>query len=108
MCVCHRQMTHWRRRALFARSNEVIYNGVDLDYWQFAPSPIRGILGMEERDFVIGLSAVLRPEKNPVQLVEAVAMLRRRGIPARALMIGDGEMRPAIEAAATRHGIADA
>jgi glycosyltransferase involved in cell wall biosynthesis len=54
---------------------------------------------------VIGLSAVLRPEKNPVQLVEAIAVLRRRGIPARALFIGDGEMRPAVEAAARRFGV---
>ncbi|MEA3195213.1 MAG: hypothetical protein QOD26_3546 [Betaproteobacteria bacterium] len=109
MFVCERQMSHWRRRALFSRSNEVIYNGVDLEHWQAAPStPMRGILGIGEKDFVIGLSAVLRPEKNPVQLVEAVAMLRRRGIPARALMIGDGEMRPAIEAAARRAGLADA
>jgi len=108
MFVCEAQRSHWRRRALFARSNEVIYNGVDLDYWKAAPSPIRGILGMEEKDFVIGLSAVLRPEKNPVQLVDAVAMLRRRGIPARALLIGDGEMRPAVEAAARRAGLGDA
>jgi glycosyltransferase involved in cell wall biosynthesis len=35
-----------------------------------------------------------------VQLVEAIARLRNRGIPARALIIGDGEMRAAIEARA--------
>ena len=109
MFVCERQRRHWARRGLFARSNEVIYNGVDLEYWKSSPSrPMRGILGMKPTDFVVGLSAVLRPEKNPVQLVEAVAALRRRGIPARALMIGDGEMRPAIEAAARRLGVADA
>jgi len=100
MFVCERQKRHWQRRGLFSRSNQVIYNGVDLDYW--VPQ------GISHEGFVIGLSAVLLPEKNPVQLVEAVAMLRRRGIPARALMIGDGEMRPAIEAAARREGIADA
>jgi glycosyltransferase involved in cell wall biosynthesis len=109
MFVCQRQMSHWRRRALFSRSNEVIYNGVDLDYWQpIAASPIRGILGIEAKDFVVGMSAVLRPEKNPVQLIEAVAMLRRRGVPARALLIGDGEMRPAVEAATRRAGLAAA
>src|SRR5207248_3830085 len=57
-------------------------------------------------DFVIGLSAVLRPEKNPLQLVEAIASLRRRGIPARALVIGDGEMRGELEARARRLGVA--
>jgi len=108
MFVCERQMQHWRRRGLFARSNQVIYNGVDPDYWLPQPAtPIRSILGMYATDFVIGMSAVLRPEKNPVQLVEAVAMLRRRSIPARALLIGDGEMRPAIEAAARRCGVAE-
>ena len=107
MFVCKRQMSHWRRRALSARSNEVIYNGVDLDYWvQQGKSTLRQVLGFSDDDYVIGLSAVLRPEKNPVQLVEAVAMLRRRGIPARALLIGDGEMRPAVEAAARRLGLA--
>jgi glycosyltransferase involved in cell wall biosynthesis len=105
--VCERQMRHWRRRALFARSNQVVYNGVDLDYWQpQKSSALRPVLGFAEKDFVVGLSAVLRPEKNPVQLVDAIAMLRRRGIPARALLIGDGEMRPAIEAAAQRAGVA--
>jgi len=34
-----------------------------------------------------------------VQLVEAIAALRRLGIPARALMIGDARSRGAIEAA---------
>jgi glycosyltransferase involved in cell wall biosynthesis len=108
MFVCRRQRSHWRRRGLFARSNEVIYNGVDLEHWlPQTNSPLRQVLGFYPQDFVIGLSAVLRPEKNPVQLVEALAMLRRRGIPARVLMIGDGEMRPAIEAAAQRHGVAE-
>ena len=108
MFVCERQRSHWRRRGLFSRTNEVIYNGVDVDFWTpQTDSPLRQVLGLYPQDLVIGLSAVLRPEKNPVQLVEAVAMLRRRGIPARALMIGDGEMRPAVEAAAQRAGVAE-
>src|SRR4029077_13405288 len=58
-------------------------------------------------DYVIGICAALRPEKNHVQLVDAVAALRARGIPARALVIGDGPMRPAIEARARAAGVAD-
>jgi glycosyltransferase involved in cell wall biosynthesis len=50
---------------------------------------------------------VLRPEKNHVQLVEAVARLRARDIPARALLVGDGAMRPAIEARARALGVSD-
>jgi len=40
-------------------------------------------------------------------MVDAIAMLRRRGIPARALLIGDGPMRGAVEARARAAGIAE-
>ena len=104
--VCRRQRAHWRARGLFGRSSEVIYNGVDLDHWSATESPMRGVLGFDAADYVIGMSAVLRPEKNHVQLVGALALLRRRGVPARALMIGDGETRPRVEALAERLGVA--
>src|SRR5688572_15380185 len=77
--VCEAQARYWRRRQLFARKTGVIYNGVDLAHWTpRAAQPLRKILGFDERDLVIGLSAVLRAEKNPVQLVEAVAGARAR------------------------------
>ncbi len=109
--VCERQRRHWLRRALFSRRNEVIYNGVDTDAFRDRWSPaeraaLRASLGLREADYVIGMVALLRPEKNPLQLIDAVAALRARAIPARALLIGDGEMRPAIEARARALGIA--
>jgi glycosyltransferase involved in cell wall biosynthesis len=108
--VCEAQQRHWLRRGVAARSNLVIYNGVDCEHWRPGTaqerSVIRRALGLEERDFVIGMCAVFRPEKNHLQLVEAIAMLRRRGIPARALLIGDGAMRAAIEARARSLGVA--
>ncbi len=108
--VCEAQRRHWRRRQVFGRRDLVIYNGVDPQHWQPSPAEerrgLRAALGIADDDFVIGLSAVLRPEKNPVQLVEAVARLRRQGIPARALMIGDGPLRGAVEARAAALGVA--
>ena len=105
--VCERQKRHWLRRGVFSRRNEVIYNGVDTEEFRDSWSPeerqaLRSSLGFSDRDYVIGISALLRPEKNHIQLVEAVAVLRKRGIPARALMIGDGKMREAIEASARK------
>ena len=109
-CVCENQRRYWRRRALFARRNDVIHNGIDTAHWQPQPeaasAALRAALGFAPTDLVLGLSAVLRPEKNPVQLVEAVARLRARNIPACALLIGDGAMRPAIEARARSLGVA--
>jgi glycosyltransferase involved in cell wall biosynthesis len=108
--VCEAQRQHWARRRLWGRRNEVIHNGVDVEHWRPGSAEekatIRRVLGFAEDDFVVGMSAVLRPEKNHLQLVHAIARLRRRGIPARALLIGDGETRPAIEARARRLGIA--
>src|SRR5688572_1176434 len=109
--VCDAQARYWRRRGLFARRSEVIYNGVDTGYFSLreAERPaLRRALGFAEQDFVVGMSAMLRHEKNHVQLVDAVALLRTRGIRAHALMIGDGATRPAVEARARSLGVADA
>ncbi len=111
--VCEAQRRHWRKRQVFGRRDQVIYNGVDLEYWKpYRAEEKRGLraaLGIGPDDFVVGLSAVLRPEKNPVQLVEAVALLRRRGVPggarAKALFIGDGPLRGEVEARARSLGI---
>ena len=100
--VCEKQRRHWLRRGVFSRRNEVIYNGVDTEEFCDGGNPreratLRGALGFSDADYVIGVPALLRREKNHLQLVEAIATLRKRGIPARALLIGDGEMRAAIE-----------
>lgn len=108
--VCERQRAHWRRRLVFGRRNEVIYNGVDTAHWRpwsgDEREALRGALGFGRGDLLLGMSAVLRPEKNPVQLVEAVASLRLRGVPARALFIGDGPMRAAVEERSLTLGVA--
>src|SRR6185503_13754499 len=70
-------------------------------------SRIRAALGYEAGEYVVGMCAALRPEKNHIQLIEAIAILRARGIRARALVIGDGPMRPAIEARAKEVGVAE-
>ena len=110
--VCRAQLEYWRRRRLSARRTEVVYNGVDLEHWRPRPmdesATIRRVMGIGHKDLVIGMSAVLRPEKNHLQLVDAVARLRRRGVSARALLIGDGPMRGAIEARARSADVADA
>ena len=108
--VCQRQRSYWLSRAVFSRRNEVIYNGVDTEEYRDRSTPdlraeMRGRFGFAESDYVIGISAWLRPEKNHVQLVEAIARLRQRGIPAKALMIGDGAMRSAVEALARKRGV---
>jgi glycosyltransferase involved in cell wall biosynthesis len=109
--VCEAQSRYWLPRKVAARSNLVIHNGVDPEYWTPVGDEVtqrmRALLGYAGGDYVIGICAALRPEKNHVQLVDALAALRSRGIPARALVIGDGPMRQAIEARARAAGVAE-
>jgi len=108
--VCEAQRRHWLRRLVSGRANRVIHNGVDPEHWRSpgaeARTRMRRVLGLADDDYAVGMCAVFRPEKNHLQLVEAIARLRARGIRARALLIGDGPMRPAIEARARDLGVA--
>lgn len=110
--ICAAQRGHWLRRLVTGRRDEMIYNGVDLAYWRpwsaGDRAQQRAALGFAANDLVIGMCALFRPEKNHLQLIEAIGALRRRGIAARALLIGDGEMRPAIEARARELGLSGA
>lgn len=110
--LCERQKRYWRRRGLFSERTAVIPNGIDAEHYRDRPGQwpaqqTRSQLGFATGDLVIGLPALFRPEKNHVQLVEAICTLRRMGIPARALLIGDGSQRAAVEARAARLGVAE-
>lgn len=110
--VCEMQRRYWLRRGLGSRHNDVIYNGVDIDHFRDHSQPVerqatRHALGFAENDYVIAISAVLRPEKNHRQLVDAVRALRDMGLPARILMIGDGPLRASIEAHSRELGVED-
>ncbi len=100
--VCDFQYRYWRRRALHARHNAVIHNGIQHERYSPAAraqwrGATRAALGFDDADFVLGSCAQLRPEKNHQQLVDAVIALRQDGIPARALIVGEGRQRPFIE-----------
>ena len=66
----------------------MIYNGVDTDAFRDRWSPeerraLRSALGFPDADYVVGLSALLRPEKNPpCNWSRPSRRLRAKGIPA--------------------------
>jgi glycosyltransferase involved in cell wall biosynthesis len=109
--VCEYQRRYCLRRGLRSRRNAVIHNGVDVERFRDAATPAerraaRAALGYTDADYVLGVAGGLRPEKNHVQLLEATARLRQRGLPAKALFIGDGTTRAALESRARALGIA--
>jgi len=107
--VCESQREYWRRRGLNP-PDEVIYNGIDVEHFTDRYSPddklaLRLSLGFGAEDYLIGLCSALRPEKAATDLLHALARLRARGLPAKALFIGDGPQRPRLEATAAAMGL---
>ncbi|GLS59726.1 hypothetical protein GCM10007887_23970 [Methylobacterium haplocladii] len=106
--VSDNQRRIWEGRNLQAMKTEVILNGIDLGRFSANAaerSTNRSRLGYADDDFVVGAVAALRPEKNHVQIIDAVAELRKRGVPARGLLVGDGPMREAIVQRCRQHGL---
>lgn len=107
--VCDNQRQYWRRRGLNP-PDEVIHNGIDVGFFTDTYSAqdkrvLRAHLGFGANDYVVGLCSALRPEKAATDLLHAVARLRARGLPAKALFIGDGRERARIEATADSSGM---
>lgn len=100
--VSHAQRRYWRARGLRARRDVVIQNGVDTEHFtdrltSAQRAQARAGFGFAPDDYVIGLCASLRPEKAHEDLLLALQRLRQAGIPAKALLIGDGPTRARIE-----------
>jgi glycosyltransferase involved in cell wall biosynthesis len=116
--VCEAQATHWRARGLRARQDVAIHNGIDADHFAGFETPngsaqgradqrpgqtLRQRLGFGPDDLVVGVCAAMRPEKAHVDLLEAMARCRAGETthslsrPVRAVLIGDGPERRAIE-----------
>lgn len=110
--VSRLQMEWWQGRGYVGKHDVFINNGVDSAYYApYTPqttAKAKKSLGLTEKDFAIGLVCALRPEKNPLQLVDAVAALKQKGLPAKALFVGDGPLRPQLEARAEELRITDA
>lgn len=111
----------WARRLVLRGTRAVIVPSFRLeeiahDHWRLAPPRLRRIpnglrladfpvrdgnagrraeLGIPREAFVVGSVGHLRPEKNPVRLVEAMGALRGH-----LLMLGEGPERARVEAAA--------
>jgi glycosyltransferase involved in cell wall biosynthesis len=104
------QLRFWRARG-FGGATRVITNGIDVGRFSPAGAPereaARAALDLSPDDYVVGLVAAFRPEKNHGGLLEAVAALRARGVPAKALLVGDGPRRQAVAALAETLGVSD-
>lgn len=111
--VCHRQMEYWvARDPQLARTGMVIYNGVDIGYFdrrQLAAekAALKRSLGVPESAPAICCIAAFRPEKVQGNIVKALARIADAHPDAHLLLAGQGPELPAVERVAREAGIAD-
>ncbi len=91
---------------------DVIHNGIDLERihrrkWDLAAE--RSRLGIAPDELVIGCIAAFNPVKDHLTLIDAFAQLRQHlpDLPAKLLLVGDGEIRGPIEARIAERDIQD-
>ena len=93
VCVANTvEGTHWHARAFGFPSKlyRVVRNGVDTD--RFMPgdaSETRQKLGVSTNEVLIGMFASFKPVKNHLLLIEALALLNKREVVCKVLLVGD-------------------
>jgi glycosyltransferase involved in cell wall biosynthesis len=90
---------------------EVIPLGIDFDELSAPEGGLRRELGLDPGDLLIGIVGRLCEVKNHAMMFEAMARLAKYeeggSTLARLVVIGDGHLRPSLEALAARFGIRD-
>jgi glycosyltransferase involved in cell wall biosynthesis len=88
----------------------VVPNAVSPEFLQPLPdaSALRRELGIEPGEYVVGVVSTLTAYEGIGTLLEATGQLRDRGVPVRALIVGDGPERAALQRQATARGLSRA
>lgn len=110
---CQAQQKLWTRKyKLPVQGSTSIYNGVDSEF--FSPEidfkgtdDFRAKFGIPKDAIVIGSVGRFAPEKNQELLIKALGNLNASGRDAYLILIGDGEQRGALEAAAVSNELVD-
>lgn len=76
----------------------VVPSGVDFDRYKSVRAVSKTELGFDAGDIVIGQVAALAPHKDQNTFIEAMEILRRDVPNAKAVIVGEGELRPVLEA----------
>jgi glycosyltransferase involved in cell wall biosynthesis len=88
----------------------IVPNAVSGEFLQPLPdaATLREDLGIKPDEYITGVVSSLVPHEGIGTLLGATAILRARGVPARALIVGDGPERAALQRQAAHAGLAEA
>jgi glycosyltransferase involved in cell wall biosynthesis len=108
IAVSHAVKEHLVQRGMDGAKIDVVYNGVDPAryYLPCTREDARARLGLPACGSLIGIIAHLTAKKGHAVFLEAFATLAARHPDARALFLGEGSEREALEAQAKRLGLA--
>lgn len=111
--ISERQAAYWRSRGVRSKSECVIHNGVDIDRFSTKQAEMmrgaaRRQMGLDDSEYAIGLCGRFWPEKNHVQLVDAVVQLRQEGLPVKAVLVGGGPNQSAVQEYVRARGVSGA
>ena len=97
-------------RGIPAEKVLIVPNAVSEEFLQPLPdaAALRKELGIAPNEHVVGEVSSLVPHEGIGTLLEATRLLRERGLPVRALIVGDGPERPALQRQAADLGLAEA
>jgi len=92
-----------------ARKIQVIYNGIDLSNFKgdFKGSEVRQKFGVKPEDFLIGVVARLEEQKGHMYLFRALRQLIPDFPQIKVLIVGDGTLRPVLEAKVMEMGLSE-
>ncbi|MYW19102.1 glycosyltransferase, partial [Streptomyces sp. SID2955] len=87
----------------------IVPNAVDAAFLAPPPdgAPVRARLGISPDEYVVGTVGSLTPHEGIGTLLHAGVELRRRGVPLRLLIVGDGAERARLQRLAARLGLDD-
>jgi glycosyltransferase involved in cell wall biosynthesis len=97
-------------RGVAAEKILIVPNAVSEEFLRPLPDAtgLRAALGIDPDEYVVGVVSSLVQHEGIGTLLEATAILRARGLPARALIVGDGPERAALQRQAAEAGLAQA
>jgi glycosyltransferase involved in cell wall biosynthesis len=97
-------------RGVPAEKVTIVPNAVSEEFLGPLPdaSALRKQLGIAPNEHVVGEVSSLVPHEGIGTLLEATRLLRERGLPVRALIVGDGPERPALQRQAADLGLGEA
>jgi len=95
------------QRGVPAGNVVIVPNGVSEDFLRPLPdgTALRASLGIRPGEYAVGLVSSLVAHEGIGTLLDAVKILNDRGVPARALIVGDGPERTALERHAAALGL---